>query len=564
MASIINTNINSITAQRNLAMTQSSLATSMQRLSSGLRINSAKDDAAGLAISERFTTQIRGLNQASRNANDGISLAQTAEGALAEVTNNLQRIRELAVQSANSTNSVSDRSALNQEVQQRIAEIERVASSTSFNGQKILDGSFGNAVFQVGANVGETINLGLGTSMKSGAIGSFVNTTNSNAVGNNQTSASGTAGTALIAATGNKTTSGVNTFGGTATGAYGGVSSTAFNGSNFSLNGTNVANSANYVGTVAPTYQDATSAFAKSAAINASGVAGVTASATTALAFGTSGGTAGSTDFLALSVAAGTTANVGYTLSINGQAVLTYTASATAAAATAGATTAGVSIDSAVASINQHQNTTGVVASKDTNGNLALTAADGRNIAVSEAITGLNGDGATAGALATVATSFSSLVNTAITGAASVTQAQTYRGQLTLQGSASVTVGGGVQTSAGIAGTTTLLAASGTLATQRVDTVANANSAILSMDSALNAASTLRSTFGAIQNRFESVIATLSTTSENLSSARSRVQDADFAQETANLSRAQILQQAGTAMVAQANQLPQGVLALLR
>ncbi len=154
MASIINTNINSITAQRNLAMTQSSLSTSMQRLSSGLRINSAKDDAAGLAISERFTTQIRGLNQASRNANDGISLAQTAEGALAEITSNLQRIRELAVQSANATNSASDRAALDQEVQQRLAEIDRVASQTSFNGQKILDGSFGNAVFQVGANVG--------------------------------------------------------------------------------------------------------------------------------------------------------------------------------------------------------------------------------------------------------------------------------------------------------------------------------------------------------------------------------------------------------------------------
>ena len=134
MASIINTNINSITAQRNLAMTQTSLATSMQRLSSGLRINSAKDDAAGLAISERFTTQIRGLNQASRNANDGISLAQTAEGALAEITSNLQRIRELAVQSANSTNSASDRDALNQEVQQRLAEIDRVGAQTSFNG----------------------------------------------------------------------------------------------------------------------------------------------------------------------------------------------------------------------------------------------------------------------------------------------------------------------------------------------------------------------------------------------------------------------------------------------
>src|SRR5688500_11715917 len=166
MPQVINTNVLSLNAQRNLATSGSSLATALQRLSSGLRINSAKDDAAGLAIAERFTTQIRGLNQAARNANDGISLAQTGEGALAEITSNLQRVRELAVQAANSTNSASDRAALDQEVQQRLAEIERVASQTSFNGQKILDGTFGTAAFQVGANVGETISIGLSTSMR--------------------------------------------------------------------------------------------------------------------------------------------------------------------------------------------------------------------------------------------------------------------------------------------------------------------------------------------------------------------------------------------------------------
>src|ERR1700742_1681940 len=142
MAQVINTNVLSLNAQRNLSTSQSQMATALQRLSSGLRINSAKDDAAGLAISDRFTTQIRGLNQAVRNANDGISLSQTAESALGELTNNLQRIREIAVQAANSTNSSSDRAALDQEVQQRLAEINRIASQTSFNGQKILDGSF--------------------------------------------------------------------------------------------------------------------------------------------------------------------------------------------------------------------------------------------------------------------------------------------------------------------------------------------------------------------------------------------------------------------------------------
>src|SRR6188474_3052347 len=173
MALSINTNVLSLNAQRNLSTSAAQLATSLQRLSSGLRINSAKDDAAGLAISDRFTTQIRGLTQAARNANDGISLAQTTEGALGELTNNLQRIRELAVQSANSTNSASDRSALDQEVQQRLAEVDRIATQTSFNGRKVLVGSFGNATFQVGANVGETISVGLDSSVKQADIGNI-------------------------------------------------------------------------------------------------------------------------------------------------------------------------------------------------------------------------------------------------------------------------------------------------------------------------------------------------------------------------------------------------------
>ena len=175
MSQVINTNIMSLNAQRNLTNTSSALATSLERLSSGLRINSAKDDAAGLAISERFTTQIRGLNQAVRNANDGISLSQTAEGALGELSNNLQRIRELAVQAANATNSASDRAALDQEVQQRLAEVDRIAAQTSFNGQKILDGTFGDAVFQVGANAGDTIGITLETSMRQAEIGKIAN-----------------------------------------------------------------------------------------------------------------------------------------------------------------------------------------------------------------------------------------------------------------------------------------------------------------------------------------------------------------------------------------------------
>ena len=161
MPQVINTNVASLNAQRNLTTSQGQLATALQRLSSGLRINSAKDDAAGLAISERFTTQIRGLNQAVRNANDGISLAQTAEGALGETGNALQRIRELAIQSANSTNSASDRAALNAEASQLLAEVQRIAQTTQFNGQNILDGTFSSAQFQVGANANQTISFGV-------------------------------------------------------------------------------------------------------------------------------------------------------------------------------------------------------------------------------------------------------------------------------------------------------------------------------------------------------------------------------------------------------------------
>src|SRR5438128_2490531 len=171
MALTINSNIASLNAQRNLGKTSGQLERALARLSSGMRINSAKDDAAGLSISDRMTTQLRGMNQAVRNANDAVSLAQTADGGLSEVTDNLQRIRELAVQATNATNTASDRAALDAEVQQRLAEIERVATQSSFNGQKILDGTFGSATFQVGANVGETISLGLSTSTRTAALG---------------------------------------------------------------------------------------------------------------------------------------------------------------------------------------------------------------------------------------------------------------------------------------------------------------------------------------------------------------------------------------------------------
>jgi flagellin len=567
MPQLINSNIPSLTAQRNLNMSQSSLSQALQRLSSGLRINSAKDDAAGLAIAERFTTQIRGLNQAVRNANDGISLAQTAEGSLGEITNNLQRIRELAVQAANSTNSAADREALDQEVQQRIAEVERIASQTSFNGQKILDGTFGDATFQIGANVGETIGISLNTSMRSQDIGAFAQATGTDSSLNAGTAVAGTNGTATIATNYNNTGA-TNTYGAAPTsGFYGGVSLNEIDGSNpVTINGKTVNASANYIGN--ETGQDATSAYAKAAAINATAIAGIEATATTTLSVAGSGGTSGNgTDFLAVYGAADeTNVDIDYNLQINGVSVLDFDTGGTGTLGTAGegATAAntllGVSMSDAVAAINAHSDDTGVTAEVNDNGGLTLTADDGRNISVTETIVDLND----ADNAVTATSSFGQLVQSGAGTAASVTNSQTVRGQVELTSTNGDIVMSGTPPTIGFSGTATTIEAASSLAAQDVTTVDAANNTINAVDAALTSVSLLRSSFGAIQNRFESTIANLGSSSENLSASRSRVLDADFAAETAALTRAQILQQAGVAMLAQANSLPQNVLSLLR
>jgi flagellin len=382
MAQSINTNIASLNAQRNLNRSQGLLNQSLERLSTGLRINSAKDDAAGLAISERFTTQIRGLNQAVRNASDGISLAQTTESALGELTNNLQRIRELAVQSANATNSASDRAALNAEVTERIAEVDRIAKQTSFNGVKVLDGSFGTATFQVGANVGETISVSLNTDVTASAIGT------------------------------------VNTVAGVA----------------FAMDTVTLAGTADTVLTFTP------------------------------------------------AVGAASTVNVA----------------------------AGASIQEAATAIN-NANISGVAAFVNDGGTLQVLS-DDPAVVITEAV---GGAGNVTG-LATLAT------------AAEAVSATT------------------------------------TLAGLGVDTVGGANFAIARIDSALTDVNGLRGNLGAIQNRFESTIVNLQTVSENLSASRGRIQDADFAAETAALTKAQILQQAGVAVLSQANAQPQLALSLLQ
>lgn len=540
MPQVINTNVASLNAQRNLNTSQSSLSQALTRLSSGLRINSAKDDAAGLAISERFGTQIRGLNQAVRNANDGISLSQTAEGSLSEINNNLQRIRELAVQSANATNSASDRAALDQEVQQRLAEINRISSQTSFNSQKILDGSFGNAAFQIGANVGETITVGLQTSMRTADIGSYVNVSSD----------------VTAAAFGNAATAGAAPWGTgayqTGAGTYVGVDQNTFAAGGVQINGVSINASTNYA-VSGDNYRAGDSAYAKAAAINASGVAGLTATATTTKTFDDT--PVASDTFLNASAAVAAGDSMAYTLQVNGVSVFSG----------ASVTSAGITMDAAVTAINSRQNDTGVVASKDTNNQLVLTAADGRNVAISETFAFTDGTTAASNSSGTWESVFSTQALTddgvASDDSGNITQNLTIRGSITLQSSASVTINTG---GASIGFASGSYAAASSLSAQNVQTVAGANDTINSVDSALTAVSTLRSTFGAIQNRFESTIANLQTTSENLAASRSRILDADFAAETAALTRSQILQQAGVAMLAQANSLPNNVLSLLR
>ncbi len=516
MAQTINTNIASLTAQRNLNRSQSSLQTSLQRLSSGLRINSAKDDAAGLAISERFTTQIRGLNQASRNASDAISLSQTAEGALGEVTNNLQRIRELAVQSANATNSASDRAALDKEVQQRLAEIERIATQTSFNNQKVLDGTFGDAAFQIGANVGETITVGLSTSVRTISIGKTADYVN------------GTSQYSSTLAVGQQGT-GVDIANGLATGD---LSIAVGSGSAIGV----VASVDNSTGS-GNAGRTASSAYSKVEAINASGINDLTAVADTTAVF----------DFAA--VTASTTAD--YTLSINSQTIYS-------------AFDGGLTGDQVATAINANSADSGVTATFDSaNNRMTLNASDGRNITVSQTggASGV-GDGLTATSAGLNNTSNDA--KTALTTVAGTAVTETYGGTIRLTSTQAITLSGANEAYIGYADNSSMALGSSALNSASVTSVDNANTAINRVDAALRSISDLRSSFGAIQSRFESTISNLETTSENLSASRSRILDADFAAETANLTRAQILQQAGVSILSQANALPQSVLALLQ
>lgn len=540
MPQIINSNIPSLNAQRNLNKSQSELATSLQRLSSGLRINSAKDDAAGLAISERMTAQVRGLDQARRNANDGISLSQVAEGALQSSADILQRMRELAVQSANATNSTSDRLALNTEVQQLSQELQRISSTTEFNGQRLLDGSFTTASFQVGANANQTItatssnfqtnaygNFRMGglAASKDNGFGDLVK----NSIPQLKLAQVGTGDTSVIAGDTLK----INTSTGSA----------------------NV------------TYPAGASAADVATAFNNSG-SGVVASAITSVILGADDASGGNR------IQQGTS----YSLLLStetkngaGVAPSEFTTISFTVGGVTGDASSPDQLNAAVTAFNDVAGKTGVVAKvvQTDNGfwGLQLTnesgkdirmvadASSGADLAV-EDVTVIDADPATVDVLGHV------LSTTAATGVWGNTEGDWFTGQLILDAERPFTITTNNDDFALVAGTF-----GGQLqATDNVDisSVDASNRTLAIVDSALAAINGQRARYGALQSRFENAITNLQTTSENLSASRSRIRDADFAEETAKLSRNQVLQQAGTAMLGQANALPQQVLRLLQ
>ena len=612
MAQVINTNVASLNAQRNLNRSQSELGVSLQRLSTGLRINSAKDDAAGLAISERFTTQIRGLNQAIRNANDGISLAQTAEGALGETSNSLQRIRELALQSANSTNSASDRAALNAEVDQLLSEVQRIGQTTQFNGQNILDGSFTSAQFQVGANANQTISFGV-TGATTNLLGAYQATSaavTSSALDGDGftingveigvsvgTSAAGftadSAGAKAAAINGKTIDTGVSA---TATNSVTGsapVAGIGLSTGDLVVNGVSVGAIASDASAVT---QGRNTATAINAITSQTGVSAVASATTGALTLTASDGrnialTSSTTTAqsatnvqnatgLDISASTNATGNNISTFQIGGAFDLSSPAS--------GSLTEG---DSIVIDNVTYEFTTDATI---TSGSVAVTVADGdaAGVVASALNTAINGQRTlgtttfssavttdtvtvTNALLGNEATQYSEAGVTGGGGATAVVQTLdstagtdaadgngvTTRGTLTLSADQNFTLGGADLAFVGLSSSSASLSQ---LSAVDISTVAGANSAIAVLDGALGQISSIRADLGAIQNRFESTISNLSTTSENLSAARSRILDADFAAETANLTRAQILQQAGISILSQANSLPQLALSLLQ
>ena len=498
MAMIINTNVMSLNTQRTLSQSGNSVATAMQRLSSGLRINSAKDDAAGLAISNRFTSQVNGLDQAVRNANDGISLAQTAEGAMQETTNLLQRMRTLAVQSANDINSASDREALQSEVTQLIQEVDRIANTSSFGETKLLNGNFVSKKFQVGANANETIGVTINSTQAADLGGRY--SLSIAGLESNQVAAAAASPTHPFVAE-------------TLTFVVGSTTS-------------------NVTVAAGSSAQDVADAIAQQ-------VSGVDASARTQAELTFSGATNSSV----------------YTLSINNVSV-SYTADASATVAEIHTgLAAAISAESSLQNLSATGGAT-----------LDIVDTTGADISIGY---GATGDSLGSATIAVDSRNYGDTAGTTSPEAAMAEgEATTVTGAIQLYTTNNSTNVNLDSDTGDIMSTTdadaTFTDTGTNVSTLDISTQSGANSALAVIDVAIAAIDSQRAALGAIQNRMESTIANLSSISENVSAARSRIRDADFASETANLTRAQILQQAGVAMLAQANAQPQNVLSLLQ
>ena len=485
MALTVNTNVSSLNAQRNLNKSGEGLATSMERLSSGMRINSAKDDAAGLQISNRLTSQINGLAVAQRNANDGISMAQTAEGAMQASTNILQRMRELSLQSANGSNSDKDRDALQKEVVQLKSELTRIAETTQFGGQQLLNGDFGTKSFQVGANANEIIGLTL-KNVSADSIGAFDKVL------------VGTAGLGRASAAANDGAASNNGFVGTGA---------------LTVNGTQLA--AN------PAAGSEASAIAET--INElSGTTGVTADARTQAEIKLTAGDSVSFTLNSVQISA----------SVSGTDDLTDLATA----------------------INEETSNTGVTAeSKD--GRLILTDESGKDIEIAD-FTAATADMTVAG-IAQDGTTQAAPIS--LDGQGTAADSTTIAGSIKLSSDNSFSVVAATAADFGAGGVSALTKVSDI----DIKTQDGSQSALAVIDGALSQIDSQRANLGAVQNRFSQTISNLANVQENVSASRSRIQDTDFATETAQMTKNQILQQAGTSILSQANQIPQAAISLL-
>ncbi|MCX8979323.1 FliC/FljB family flagellin [Citrobacter portucalensis] len=544
MAQVINTNSLSLLTQNNLNKSQSSLSSAIERLSSGLRINSAKDDAAGQAIANRFTANVKGLTQASRNANDGISIAQTTEGALSEINNNLQRVRELSVQATNGTNSQSDLDSIQNEITQRLSEIDRVSGQTQFNGVKVL-ASDSSMKIQVGANDGETITIDLKeiTSDTLGLKGFNVN-------GKGELANTAATLKDMAGFTGTNVGVGITRYTNDAAKA----SSSDILAAVGTATGDKVNTSADVgLGAIAADY-----AYDKSTNTYKAGtVNGVDNAAVTAFLNPQAGDTTkatvtiGGKDQQVIIDKAGklTAADDGAVLYLDGTGNLTKTRAATGdpeatltdlADATGGAiATIKTSSGTFVSATGGKFNATNVIVSGDSfanavkNGTYTATV-DGQTYNVTTGTAGANAF-MNDGKLSTTAPTYYAQAD----------------GSITTTQDASV-------------GKIVYKTADGKLTTAEKSESQKTTDPLKALDKALAQVDALRSDLGAVQNRFDSTITNLGNTVNNLSSARSRIEDADYATEVSNMSRAQILQQAGTSVLAQANQTTQNVLSLLR